>query len=206
MDNEKIAHNRDVFLTWVNGISRLTDEDKKNVSEYLDGTDFFVAPASVRYKGSYPGGLCEHSLNVLEYLLRLYDKFKFDLPNDASSTFGIPDSLIITALFHDIGKIGLYKKEIKDKKVYNEDGTSSWVKSVQYSSSEDYDGIGSVDENSAYIASTLVPMTQYEVAAILNSNGFFNSDASTRNTMGIFKKNKLAQYLYYANSMDMFNE
>ena len=205
MDNEKIAHNRDVFLNWVNGISRLTDEDKKNVSEYLDNTDFFVAPASVRYKGSYPGGLCEHSLNVLENLFELYNSFKFDLQNDDVSLFGIPDSLIIVALFHDIGKIGLYKQEIKDKKVYNEDGTSSWVKSVQYSSSDDYIGVGSIEETSAYMVSLLIPTNQFEISAILNSNGFINQDSS-RNTIGIFKKNKLAQYLYYANSMDMFNE
>lgn len=32
--------------------------------EWLESTDFFEAPASTHYHGSYPGGLVEHSLNV----------------------------------------------------------------------------------------------------------------------------------------------
>lgn len=31
--------------------------------EWLESTDFFEAPASTHYHGSYPGGLVEHSLN-----------------------------------------------------------------------------------------------------------------------------------------------
>ena len=32
--------------------------------EWLEQSDFFVAPASTKYHGSYEGGLLEHSLNV----------------------------------------------------------------------------------------------------------------------------------------------
>ena len=33
--------------------------------DYLEHkSDFFTAPASARFHGSYAGGLCEHSVNV----------------------------------------------------------------------------------------------------------------------------------------------
>ena len=39
--------------------------------KWLEGTDFFTAPASTRFHGNYEGGLCEHSLNVHRELTRL---------------------------------------------------------------------------------------------------------------------------------------
>ena len=38
---------------------------------WLEGTDFFTAPASTRFHGSFPGGLCHHSVNVWHRLLQL---------------------------------------------------------------------------------------------------------------------------------------
>ena len=39
-------------------------EGAQALLDYLSNkSDFFTAPASARYHGSYAGGLCEHSLN-----------------------------------------------------------------------------------------------------------------------------------------------
>ena len=38
---------------------------------WLETTDFFTAPASTRFHGDYHGGLCEHSIDVGEELVRL---------------------------------------------------------------------------------------------------------------------------------------
>ena len=35
-----------------------------DLMDWLGSTDFFEAPASTRFHGSYEGGLCQHSLNV----------------------------------------------------------------------------------------------------------------------------------------------
>lgn len=58
-----------------------------------------AAPASTRleFVGAYPGGLVQYSLNVLK------------LAKDLNKVFGAKissDSLIITCLFHDVGKLG----------------------------------------------------------------------------------------------------
>ena len=36
--------------------------------DYLKKSDFFTAPSSTRFHGSYEGGLVEHSVNVYECL------------------------------------------------------------------------------------------------------------------------------------------
>ena len=45
-------------------------EGAKELLDWLlsDRSDFFVAPASTRYHGAEPGGLCAHSLNVYDCL------------------------------------------------------------------------------------------------------------------------------------------
>ena len=55
---------RDEFIEIYQKYIKREGADK--LLEYLlsSGSDFFSAPASTRYHGSYAGGLVEHSLNV----------------------------------------------------------------------------------------------------------------------------------------------
>ena len=59
--------------------------------EWLESTDFFEAPASTHYHGSYPGGLVEHSLNVYYELI------------GAGRVPGVPtaETYAVVALLHD---------------------------------------------------------------------------------------------------------
>lgn len=63
-----------------------------------------VCPASTKteFVGAYPGGLVAHSLNVLRIMKDLNKTYNADLS---------ADNLIITALFHDIGKIGTLEED-----------------------------------------------------------------------------------------------
>lgn len=45
--------------------------------EWLESTDFFEAPASTRFHGTYPGGLVAHSLNVYDQLLFDHSALKY---------------------------------------------------------------------------------------------------------------------------------
>jgi len=58
-----------------------------------------MCPASGRkdFHNAFPGGLVEHSLRVLRNAMTLSRSFGWQLPKD---------SLIIGALFHDLGKVG----------------------------------------------------------------------------------------------------
>jgi hypothetical protein len=58
-----------------------------------------LCPASgkVDFHNAFPGGLVEHSLRVLSNAFTLVKAFGWDVPKD---------SLVIGALFHDLGKVG----------------------------------------------------------------------------------------------------
>lgn len=96
---EKLEKNFELFVSLV---GRIKNEEAREAllglcKEQKDR--LAAAPASTRldHVGAYPGGLVEHSLNVLK------------LAKDLNKVFGSnidSDSLIITCLFHDVGKLG----------------------------------------------------------------------------------------------------
>ena len=63
------------------------------------GERLALCPASGKkeYHGAFPGGLCAHSLNVLTNAMALVKAFGWQVQKD---------SLIISTLMHDIGKVG----------------------------------------------------------------------------------------------------
>ena len=80
--------------------------------DWLEETDFYIAPASSKYHGAHPGGLLEHSLNVYDELKRLLNAY----PEIKVSE----ESVVIAALFHDLCKVNFYATEKRNRK--NESG------------------------------------------------------------------------------------
>ena len=84
------------------------------VIEYLRKTDFYDAPASAKYHSNYDTGLLDHSLMVYNLAEAFFEKMKMIDPELAVS---IPEeSIIVSALLHDVCKICFYRKTIKWKK------------------------------------------------------------------------------------------
>lgn len=78
----------------------------------LRKSDMYRAPASTRYHDAVKGGLLDHSLNVYEALERKCHASPFD-------TLEIPEeSIIVTALLHDICKLYFYKETSRNVKHY----------------------------------------------------------------------------------------
>lgn len=197
----EIENNKKRFKDIVCSITRLDESSLSNLLNYLDQTDFFVAPASTKYHGAYEGGLCEHSLNVYDNLMKLYESFRFKLEDDDV------DSIAITALFHDLSKTNFYQKEIKHRKVYDNSGNSRWEDYIGYSVIDQSDRflLGNHEENAAYLLSTLIPLRASEYSAILNHHGGMGWDSSKVNIAEIFQYNPLAQFLHYADSIDAYD-
>jgi hypothetical protein len=93
----------------------------ENLLEFIRKSDFYTAPASTRFHGSYEGGLLEHSLNVLDCLAEknasdnaIWHK---ELVNVQS------ESIVISALLHDLCKTYFYTTEMRNKK----DESGAWV-------------------------------------------------------------------------------
>ncbi len=150
MEQEVIEQNKEKFLKLAReNIKRDGIEDFLN---WLVSTDFFEAPASSKFHSAEPGGLCFHSLNVFNRLLKL-----------ATDEWGEEnvnlESITIIALFHDICKCCFYKVEMRNVK---EDGV--WVQKPYYAIDDPLPyGHG---EKSVYIINGYLRLTREEALAI----------------------------------------
>lgn len=89
-----------------------------NLIEFIRKSDFYTAPASTRYHSCHEGGLLEHSLNVYDRLIAKYNDevWKSKIPAEK-------ESIIIAALLHDLCKTYYYKTELRNKKIYSDNGS-----------------------------------------------------------------------------------
>lgn len=108
--------NIDRFEELLKSVSR---DGMDNLIEFIRNSDFYTAPASTRYHSCHEGGLLEHSLNVYDCLIN-----KLSETTWTECLKGIErESIILSALLHDICKTYYYTPEWRNKKVYNEHGT-----------------------------------------------------------------------------------
>lgn len=108
-------------IEWFESLLRSTERaGMDNLMEFIRKSDFYTAPASTRYHSCHEGGLLEHTLNVYD---RLVSKFNDELWKEKVDVGS--DSLIIAALLHDLCKSYFYGTELKNKKVYSDNGTKS---------------------------------------------------------------------------------
>lgn len=80
-------------------------EGIENLIKHMEEQGFFKAPCSTQYHLSKEGGLAEHSLNVYKQA-NIFAATCLD-PDDYDK---MHDSIVITALLHDIGKMGQFNK------------------------------------------------------------------------------------------------
>lgn len=84
-------------------------EGIEKLVEFLEKSDFFTAPASTRFHGSYEGGLMEHSMKVYEIL-------KHKVQTNIEKIDVSEESIKIIALLHDICKTNFYKVDYRNAK------------------------------------------------------------------------------------------
>jgi len=159
-------------------------EGADKLLDFLRKTDFFKAPASTRYHGSYEGGLVEHSVNVFnclsDYLKQ--DRIKLVYGLDASD-----ETIAIVALLHDLCKIDCY--EVKQRNVKNEE-SGQWEKVDFYEFNEKFSyGHG---EKSVYIASSFMKLSRDESVAIRFHMGFSRKEDNPNDIGNSFEKYPLS--------------
>lgn len=94
-------------------------EGMDKLLEFIRKSDFYTAPASTRFHSCHEKGLLEHSLNVYDCLIS-----KKNNPIWAEVFKDIEDdSLIVSALLHDLCKTYFYVIEMRNKK----DDSGKWV-------------------------------------------------------------------------------
>ncbi len=150
MEQEIIEKNKQDFLNLAK--TNIKRDGIEELLKWLESTDFFEAPASSKFHSCEAGGLCAHSLNVYNRLLKLAtNEFEEENVN--------LESITIIALFHDICKCCYYKVEMRNVK---EDGV--WVQKPFYAIDDQLPyGHG---EKSVYIINGYLRLTREEALAI----------------------------------------
>ena len=160
-------------------------EGIENLIALIEKTDFFTAPASTRFHGCYEGGLLEHSLKVYEIL-------DYKIKNNVIDLFVPEDTIIITALLHDICKVNFYKVDYRNAK----NSRGEWEK-VPYYTVDDTIPYGH-GEKSVMMISEYIKLTSEEKYAIRWHMGF-TEPKEAYNTLGAaFKKYPLALLIHEA--------
>ena len=153
---------------------KIKRQGSQKLLDYLtsDASDFFTAPSSTRFHGSYEGGLVQHSLNVyyclVDYLARPRTKELYGM--DYSE-----ESVALVALLHDICKLNFYTVDYRNTKI-----NGKW-ESVPYYRIEDNLPYGH-GEKSVYIISSYMRLSREEAFAIRYHMGF--SGIEDKNTIG----------------------
>lgn len=143
-------NNKERFISLCDKISR---DGIGDLLAWLSKSDFFSAPASTKYHGSYPGGLLEHSLNVYDETVRLLNAYpEIEVPEE---------SVIICSLFHDLCKVNMYKVEKRNRK--NDEG--QWESYDAYTVGEKF-CFGGHGSKSVFLIQQFMKLTPLEAVAI----------------------------------------
>lgn len=152
--------------------------------EWLDKTDFYMAPASTRFHGAKEEGLVLHSLNVHSRLMGLCRFYKPEYVTD--------ESIAIVSLFHDLCKVGTYKTEMRWRK--NEQ--NQWEQYPTWKHDEDF-AYGGHGSKSVFLVQSFITLSPDEAAAINCHMG--QHDATIYSDPSeVYERNKLAWLLHVA--------
>ncbi len=126
-DFEDMSWKEQYKLLWKEFLGDRNGADE--LLKWMEEKGFFESPASTKYHGSYPGGLCQHSINVTFNALDLCG-----LPAFA----GVDrHAAAVAALLHDICKVGVYRRREDGRYEYFDDrgighGTGSVLLAKKY--------------------------------------------------------------------------
>ena len=166
----------------------------KELLKWLEGTDFFKAPASTKYHSAHEGGLCEHSLNVYRF-------FYQEILQRASEFSGLKcldtdteEMVAVCALLHDVCKVNKYV--LHSRNIKNE-ATGQWEKAPYYSIEENKFPYGH-GEGSVWLIQRFMRLSLEESIAIRWHMGGFDDAAKGYDLSAAFRQFPNAMLLHIA--------
>lgn len=184
-------------------ISKISSRPGVNeLINWLNKTDFFTAPASTKYHNACTGGLLNHSLSVAKCALKLFEDYK-ELITDTDPSV-TEESIILTALFHDLCKVNVYSTEQRNRK--NAEG--QWEQYDVYKFTENFPLPHA--SKSLYMLNNFVKLNAAEIMAVAHHMGYSdpsNTAVNGYNNMAIndaFAKFPLSVLIHMADVMSCF--
>ena len=157
--------------------------------EYIRSSDFYRAPASTKYHLACPGGLLQHSLNVLDALrgLLLFNSItsSWEYHTACKVVDTIPDdSVIIMALLHDICKTHFYSTSTRNQK---NDRTGQWEK-VPFYTIDDKMPLGHGAKSAMIIKqyTTLTSQEMYTIWHHMGMTGDYENDIAVGKSIEMY--------------------
>lgn len=195
-----IVENKNTFISLVEKYVKRDGVDK--LLSWLGRSDFFVCPASTQYNLPVEGGLCMHSLNVANSLVKHYFNKSIEelTEEDEERKFDgdiTLETILIVSLFSSINKVNCYVKDFKNVK--NRE-TGRWEQQEYWRWEEAfiYSGRGS---KSVYILQQYIRLYVEEAQAIAfvlaGEDDVFSGVANTTYRK-IYESSPLALYLHIA--------
>lgn len=201
----QMQQDKERYISLISSIER-EGADIEKLLKKLENSDFFYAPASVKYHSAHEGGLCAHSLAVYDAYIKLIESLKDTCPMDPICFD--KDSIKIVTLLHDISKMNKYEPSLKNSKVYCEDGDKTdalgrykWVSEWGWATRENAFLYGSHEMTSEFIARQFIPLTIDESVAILHHMGGMHWDSAKDNISAVYGQYTLATLLHLADMM-----
>ncbi len=148
---------KDEFINLLRSTGR---EGMEPVLQYLEKAGFYTAPASAKRHLNYEGGLMEHSVNVCKVALKLREQMVALKPELAEKLQ--QESIVISALLHDICKTTLYHKVQKFRK----DESGRWETYDAYESDSSRFPVGHGEKSVIMLLQLGLKLKKEEIVAI----------------------------------------
>ena len=159
-------------------------EGADKLLNYLEKTDFFTAPASTEFHGSYEGGLVEHSINAFHCLKDYLQREAVALCYGLKFT---EETMAVVALLHDICMVDCYEIAYRNQQ---DENTGDWSKVPYYKFNEKIPfGHG---EKSFFIISQFIKLNRNEAMAIRFHMGFSRKEDNPSDVGSAFEKYPLS--------------
>ena len=152
-------------------------EGVEDLFTYMEEIGFFEAPCSGGNHLCYPGGLAEHSINVMFTA----EKMSVSLLGGENITDEIRNSIVISALLHDLGKCGDYEKALYMPNMIKDGRPTKAEPEQKYKQSEAKPwkrnpNLSNVPHavRSVKLATLFIDLTEDEEWAILTHDGLYD--------------------------------
>ena len=177
----------DIDTNWDKLLEELRSVKRDGIEEFISflekRTDFKTAPASTKFHMKYPGGLAEHTLNVLRFTREVQELLQVPDIND--------DSITLSAILHDLCKVNYYAVgTVFDKEYKNE--TNRW-REMEVWTVDDKAPLGH-GEKSVILAVRYISLTLDEMCAIRWHMGFSDQGAHSYYPSGAPFKDSMDKY------------
>ncbi len=166
-----IEKNKTEFIELLKSTNR---DGVDTLIEELERLHFFNAPASAGHHLNIEGGLTQHSLNTCKAALAIWEAMKALEPSLDKEISR--DSIIISALLHDVCKSDIYVRSVKKRK----NAIGQWEDSEGYKTSYNSFPMGHGEKSVIMVLCGGLELTDEEMLAIrwhmgawaLNLNNF----------------------------------